>query len=872
MLTLKEYQQRTIDTLRDYFRKCLELNNAETAFYEITRQTYGMGIPYRQVKELPGLPYVCLRIPTGGGKTFVACHSIGITANELLHTENPVVLWLVPSNAIREQTINALKNQEHPYRQALETDFPLVTVLSLRDALYINRSTLATSTTIIVSTMQAFRVDDTEGRKVYEQSGALMEHFSGIDLGIFKDFDRYEDGKPIPSLSNLLRLHRPIIIVDEAHNARTRLSFETLARFNPSCIIEFTATPDTDSSPSNVLHTVSAAELKADQMIKMPIILENQPEWKELLGRAIAMRRHLEELALQERYQTNEYIRPIMLIQAQPKRQEQETLTVEVVEECLLQDYSIPAVQICRATGNDKGLEGIDLAESACEIRYIITIQALKEGWDCPFAYVLCSVAELRSSTAVEQILGRIMRLPKAKNKNIAELNSAYAFAASRSFYDTAQALRDALIQNGFDRQEAKDFITQMSMHQVTVSELERLSMVVTEEIPEAPKLNKLPSIVAERVHYDVKSSTLSFTGIMEEEVKYQIEQCFTTPEAKKVVERVYRRSRGLSPEPPKTPSERGEVFTVPVLAVKQRDLFEVFEETHFLDHPWHLSKCDFRLTEAEYLPRQAISEKARIDIDKKGHIATEFLGRLQDQVALLFEVATWTPGQFVTWFDRKIPHPDITQQEATPFLVNLMRYLVEDRRISIEKLFHDKYNLRKTVEAKIAELRKAASLHAYQRMLLPDCDTPLVVAPDFCFKFSPHEYPYQRPYRGNYKFQKHYYKEVGDLKSEGEELECAVFLDSMEELKFWVRNLERRRNHSFWLQTSTDKFYPDFVCLLHDGRYLVVEYKGADRWSDDDSKEKRIIGEIWELRSNGKCLFVMPKGKDFNAIRGKIG
>jgi type III restriction enzyme len=48
----------------------------------------------------------------------------------------------------------------------------------------------------------------------------------------------------------------------------------------------------------------------------------------------------------------------------------------------------------------------------------------------------------------------------------------------------------------------------------------------------------------------------------------------------------------------------------------------------------------------------------------------------------------------------------------------------------------------------------------------------------------------------------------------------------------------------------------------------MVVEYKGADRWSDDDSREKRKVGELWAERSHGRCLFVMPKGKDWNAIQ----
>ena len=99
------------------------------------------------------------------------------------------------------------------------------------------------------------------------------------------------------------------------------------------------------------------------------------------------------------------------------------------------------------------------------------------------------------------------------------------------------------------------------------------------------------------------------------------------------------------------------------------------------------------------------------------------------------------------------------------------------------------------------------------------------------------------------------------------EELECAVFLDSLQEVEVWVRN-PSRSSKAFWLQTSTDKFYPDFVCKLKDGRFLVVEYKGADRWSNDDSKEKRVLGELWAKRSNEQCLFVMTKGKDFGEIQ----
>src|SRR5690606_15423605 len=152
--------------------------------------------------------------------------------------------WLVPSNAILSQTLAALKDRGHPYRQALEAAVGSVAVMDVGEALYLSRSTLDTATVVIVATIQSFRVEDTTGRKVYEDNGALMDLFSGVPEEVAAGLERFENEVPKRSLANLLRLRRPVVIVDEAHNARTGLSFETLARLRPSCIIEFTATPD----------------------------------------------------------------------------------------------------------------------------------------------------------------------------------------------------------------------------------------------------------------------------------------------------------------------------------------------------------------------------------------------------------------------------------------------------------------------------------------------------------------------------------------------------------------------------------------------------------------------------------------------------
>jgi len=147
----------------------------------------------------------------------------------------------------------------------------------------------------------------------------------------------------------------------------------------------------------------------------------------------------------------------------------------------------------------------------------------------------------------------------------------------------------------------------------------------------------------------------------------------------------------------------------------------------------------------------------------------------------------------------------------------------------------------------------------------------PVQVGPGLILPLSEEDYSPNWYYEGSFKFQKHYFKHIGELRSEGEEFECAVFLDGLTSLKYWVRNLERRKDTSFWLQTASDRFYPDFLSLLEDDRVLALEYKGEHLWSNDDSKEKRAVGELWAERSKGKCLFVMTRGKNWSMITNSI-
>ena len=198
----------------------------------------------------------------------------------------------------------------------------------------------------------------------------------------------------------------------------------------------------------------------------------------------------------------------------------------------------------------------------------------------------------------------------------------------------------------------------------------------------------------------------------------------------------------------------------------------------------------------------------------------------------------------------------------------NLLADLIKRRDLQIEHLVRNKFRLSKAVKTKIEKHRNEQRKKSYQSLLFGPEPASIEVSSNIQITFEQDRYAPNWFYEPGYKFQKHLFPLIGELKSEGEEFECAVLLDTIPEVKKWVRNLERRSETSFWLQTSTDKFYPDFAAVLNDDRILVVEYKGEDRWSNDDSKEKRAVGDLWASRSRGRCLFVMPKGRDWGELK----
>jgi len=881
--TPKLYQQSALDSVALYFRTCQRMGNADYAFQETTKALWERKSDFRPLTGFAEeMPYFCLRIPTGGGKTFLAAKSVTLVNDLLLHTEHSVILWLVPSKAIRDQTMSALKERDHPLHSALREAGP-VTVMDLDEAKSLNRSTLDTSTVVIVATRQAFQISDEEQRKVYENSGSLMSLFDGLSSGQRENLLKDEDGNVPFSLVNALRLRRPFVIVDEAHNSRTELSFDTLAKFNPSGIMELTATPDTDKTPSNVLHAVSAVELKREEMIKLPILLETEPNAQRCLALAIDQRNQLDVLAKKEEAEGAAYLRPLILLQAEARSSTKETRHADWVKAELIENHRIPEEEIVIATGSERGLEDLEaeygggIFSEKCPVKFVITQKALAEGWDCPFAYILASLAELRSATAVEQLLGRILRQPGAKRRETEALNRSYAFVASKDFGETAATLRDSLVEGaGFDQEEAADFVAARTTEQGKLDFKRGGKRVVftpmTVPVSEKLDVKKLSPALKKKVTFRPKENELEINAPLSEAETEELQESAVMENTRDILRQAGEHSRTQAVEIFSTPSERGTAFLVPQMEVLIAGELRLYDEPEALDYPWELPPYHATPTDKQLLALDEatkVKQGGVIDIDEeKGKVTTKFSADLQRDLSLAYVPENWTEAKLAAWFCRQIHDPSITHASKTAFVSHWLGKLLKVEKMDLARVNRQKFLLRNLVDEQITDLRKEAISVAHQTFLFGEGKEARVrVGSEYEFEFHPDAYAPDRDDDGKcgtYDFQKHYYPRMGAFDSK-EEFACACWLDRQPKVDFWVRNLVRKNGASFFLQGAEKRFYPDFVCRLTDGRILVVEYKGADRWKNAEPDRK--LGELWAELSDGRCAFVMVKDKKWEWI-----
>jgi len=454
-IELKGYQKDTLAVIRDFFEKAQSMS-ATDAYYAATKPDaiqarLGKFRKYVAVGGAANVPTVAVKVPTGGGKTIIAVEAIR-AMGEAYGRECPFVLWFTPSDTICRQTVEALKRTTHPYRRELDAVFGgKVRVYGIDEKFMITPADLAGNVCIVVTTAQAFVHKDHDKYNVYRNNENLMDHFA--DAALVDGMEAREDdpSKPKCSFANLVIRQRPLMIVDEAHRFMAKLSKETLEGLRPSGVLELTATPTMDN---NLLYNVRASELFDEEMVKLPIdLVPYTSDWTQCVLAAIKKRNELEQVASQAVASGDgAYLRPILLLQATKVDGE---VPIETLKKFLVETANVPSGEIAVVTGEQKELDGIDLNDPACKIRHVITVEALKEGWDCPSAYVLCSVANVHSNTATVQLLGRVMRQPQARRRRTAALNRAYAFVVSPSFHAAADDLVTGLRERGFDRDEA---------------------------------------------------------------------------------------------------------------------------------------------------------------------------------------------------------------------------------------------------------------------------------------------------------------------------------------------------------------------------------------------------------------------------------
>ena len=854
-MQLKQYQADALAILRRFFEEA-RIGGPKGAYETITAEPEQVGRlgryggAYKVPTELPDVPYVCLRLPTGGGKTILGAHAVAIARDAWVEKDWPMVLWLTPTKTIRRQTAEALKNPGHPYRQALDEAFDArVRVFDIADFTHIRPHDIRDHCCIVVGTIQSLRVENTEGRKAYAHNENLEPHFSALTK-VPAGLETLDGGGVRFSFANLLHIHRPLMIVDEAQNAVTRLTREMQGRVKPCAIIEFTATPRLNS---NILHSVSAQELKAEEMIKLPIMLSEHVNWQNAVNGAVLARAELAETAQED----PDHLRPIVLFQAQPSNQE---VTVKALKRHLIEVENIPAKRIAVATGDQRELDGIDLFDPDCPIEYVITVKALKEGWDCSFAYVFCSVARIRSAMDVEQLLGRVLRMPYAKRRKDKSLNRAYAFLSEPDFGKAALALVDKLIAMGFDEDEARDNIEFTLDLPDDDSGLfgprdKRKPEFAFDTSATPEMLAALGNVEDVTVHQQGGGKiSISISGYVNNELESTVAAMLPESEHTEFAVAAARHRRDVWKL--LTPAERGELFAVPrLLALIQGELEFADADLFMENHDWSLLNHSPKLDESEFAIRET-AHTFEIDLDGKSisyQYATE-----NEQLALNANVEGWTQQALVLWLDHQTRQPDIGQGELLRWLGDLVSHLINDRCMHISALMRCKFILARKIRDKIAAIRRKERTRSYRQFLFaPEARTD--VSFDAAFQFQDGMYRDVPRYLGPWRPRKHFLVHVPafDGAPNGEEFQCAQALDSLDGVAFWLRNVARHPA-SFWLPTATGRFYPDFVAKLKDGRLLVAEYKGARDINSNDTREKRTIGELWERRSDNKGLFIV--------------
>jgi type III restriction enzyme len=843
-MELKSYQYKVIkdlETYLDYVQQYKKTDKAFNCYWEDRIGPYnpmtGEGMQYYK-NTIPNAAHVCIKVPTAGGKTFIACNALHTIFGAYPSAMPKMVVWLVPWSNLLSQTVAALSNPDHPYRQKLNSLFNhRVEVYEKKDLLQgsnFNPSVVKEQLSIVVMSFGSLRAKNKEDRKVYQENGQLatfVSHYSNTS-------DLLEDADET-SLINVLRSMQPVVVVDESHNAESTLSVDMLKALNPSFVLDLTATPKNNS---NIVSLVPAIELKKEHMVKLPVIVYNHHDKTEVVNSALHLRQKLELLAIEQEKRGGHYIRPIVLFQAQPRIGE-ESVTYEKLKKQLL-NIGIPENQVKIKTATIDELKGGDLLSPKCEVRYIITVNALKEGWDCPFAYVLASLADRSSAVDVEQILGRVLRQPYVMKHSASLLNVSYVLTASAKFNDTLQSIVKGLQAAGFSDRDYRE-IDAMSEGEKRRMETDKpLDVLFDEQNGTDAEMG----IATERIVFepdklsnDIGPGTVLYkiTARADDEsaaLEAKIDQQKNQPADERIFEEMGDKIKRYR----LSDANRKYVATVRLpqfyLDVRQSNLFgtgkELLSQEPLLHH-FKLSNEDIKIDF-----EQISSGLYKVDIEETGKSEydarfTKIEDRMFSEPVVSYILSKPKENQIkdiahqlIQMIGDMYPIPD---QEIRAYIERILGSLNSEqlRDIIVRKLSYAekiknkiKQHADNYAESRFNDLLKIGKVYTKESWRFPEMIVPGVL--------------------GN-SITKSLYEREGSMNNF--ESTAITAIAALPNITFWHRNLSRGKG--FCINGYKSNHYPDFIVGTRSGKIILIETKGDDR-DNSDSLAKCRLGNRW--------------------------
>lgn len=857
-MELKPYQQEVLNDLTLFLDHIQETKDVKLAFYDFWSKHpktplfpfSGSTIePYKN--NVPRVPHICIKVPTAGGKTFIACNALKTIFDAFAYEKPKTVVWLVPSITILEQTLKNLKDPSHPYRQKINSHFGNKVEVFDKNMLLqgsgFNATTIKEQLNIMLFSFDSLRAKNKEDRKVFQENGNLQsfETLLGAEAEI--------------TLGSVIKQLNPVIVVDESHNAESDLSVEMLKELNPCFILDLTATPRKNS---NIISFIDALELKKENMVKLPVIVYNHQDKTEVINSSLQLQQRLELQAKEEERKGGKYIRPIVLFQVQPKNgvsfsnEEEEKNNVQKLKEKLI-ELKIPEAQIKIKTANINEIKGIDLMSNTCEVRYIITINALKEGWDCPFAYILASLADKSSSVDVEQILGRVLRQPYVMKHNFPLLNMSYVLTASSRFLETLDNIVKGLNKAGFSEKDYKVADQSVIETPKPPDPLQQLVMFGVSE--NKTEKNNPQTDNTKDITYDIDETRISFLNEDEASVstvsdieKTAIEQNVTF---EKIVSETVANNLTILPTAIQSLvktyqikeifQEKAAQVVIPqfFLKVPTNDLFgqkedKLLEKENLLTG-FLLSKADTNI-----IFDNIVSELYKVDLDetKKEHTPTFVrIDGITKEKVMEYILDSSRKESRVKNFTRRImdiignmyPIPD---KEIEKYIKRILEDFQDEQ-------FRDFANNEYTYTDKIKRKIKALSEDFAEKKFREFLDTDKIyIKPNFKLPQS------ISPGETAKDITKSLYEKEG--KMNGFEEKVINEIGNLSNINFWTRNIERRG----FMINGFINHYPDFIIQTKSDKTILLETKGDHL----DAEQKIRLGRLWSNKAGNSYRYFM--------------